>query len=117
MNADDIRSDLEASRRAIRRDYRALRAELDFVARTKRAVVDHPLPWLGGSALVGWILSGRKRRKARRLKPGEVPEPVKKFGLLGILVAVVRLIFPIAQPYLTNFAVGKLSNFAAKYRR
>jgi hypothetical protein len=117
MSVDDIRSELEASRRAIRRDYHSLRAEFDFVAKTKRAVVEHPLPWLGGSALVGWIMSGRKRRKARKLKAGEVAEPVKKLTLLSILVAAVRLLFPIVQPFLTNFAIGKVTDLAGKYRR
>ncbi len=36
-----------------RSDVAMLRAELDFVTKTKRAVVERPLPWLGGAALVG----------------------------------------------------------------
>jgi len=116
MTADDLRSELEASRRAIQRDYAGLRAELDFVARTKRAVVENPVPWLGGSALVGWILSGRRRRKARKLKADGV-ETSRKFTLLGILFSIVKLAFPLMQPWLTNLAAGKISDFAGKYRR
>lgn len=100
----------------MRRDYAALRHELDFVSRTKRAVIEHPVPWLGGSALVGWILSGR-RRKARRLKAGQVAEPVKKATLLGVLFGIAKMIFPLVQPYLASFAAGKISDFAAKRRR
>jgi hypothetical protein len=117
MSADDIRREIDLSRRAIQRDYASLRAELDFVAKTKRAVVEHPLPWLGGSALIGWVLSGRKRRKARKLKRGEVAEPVKRFTLFGILLTVARLIFPLVQPQLTNFAIGRLTTVAEKFRR
>jgi len=117
MSADDIRREIDLSRRAIQRDYASLRAELDFVAKTKRAVVEHPLPWLGGSALIGWVLSGRKRRKARKLKRGEVAEPVKKFTMLGVLFTVAKLVFPLIQPQLTNFALGKLTSVAGKLQR
>ncbi|MGH8046419.1 MAG: hypothetical protein ACREKL_04165 [Chthoniobacterales bacterium] len=116
MNADDIRQELAASRRAIQHDYASLRAELDFVAKTKRAVVDHPLPWLGGSALVGWILSGRRKRKARKLKAGATAESVKGITLFGTLFALLRLIFPLARPWLAKLAADKLTDFATRRR-
>ncbi len=117
MSTDDIRAEIEASRRAIQRDYAALRSELDFVTKAKHSVANHPLPWLGASALVGWILSGRKHSKPRKLKTGEVAEPVKKFTFLGILLALAKLVFPLIQPHLTSFAMGKLSGLAGKSRR
>jgi hypothetical protein len=114
---DDIRAEIEASRHAMQRDYSALRAELNFVAKTKNSVASNPLPWLGGSALIGWVLSGRKRRKARKLKAGQVAEPVKRFTILGVLFALVRLFFPILQPHLTSFAVGKLTDYVGQSRK
>ena len=117
MKADELRQQLESSRRAIQRDYAALRSELDIVAKAKRSVVSHPLPWLGGSALVGWVLSGRKRLKVKKTKAGEVIEPAKKLTLLSILLAVARLLLPILRPVVTDFAVGKLASFTGKSRR
>lgn len=117
MSADDIRREIEASRRAIQRDYTSLRAELDFVTKAKHSVANHPIPWLGSSALLGWLLSGRKKKpKMIKGKNGR-PEPSRKFTLLGILLGVVRLVFPLIRPQLTDFALGKFSDYAGKSRR
>lgn len=117
MSINDIRAEIEASRRAIRRDYSALRGELDFVAKAKHSIASHPLPWLGGSALAGWILSGRKRPGGRRLKPGEAAQPAKRFTILGILLALAKWVFPLIRPQLTSFALGKLGSLAGKQHR
>lgn len=119
MSIDDIRLEIDASRRAIRHDYAALRAELDFVAKTKRAVVERPLPWLGGAAALGFLFSGRRRRQARKLKSGKpgASESAKRFTILGALFAAARLIFPLVRPQLTAFAARKLTGFAGKFPR
>ena len=118
MSADDIRREIDASRRAIQRDYAGLRAELDFAAKAKRSVRERPLPWLGGAAFVGYLLSGRRKRKAaRKDKDGKKVETARSFTLLGILLSVARLVFPLVRPQLTQLALGKLSGLAAKYSR
>ncbi len=114
MTIDDIRLEIDASRRAIRNDYSALRAELDFAAKTKRAVVEHPLPWLGGAAFLGFLLSGRRRRKERKRK-GE--KSARGITIFGVLLTIVRLIFPFVQPHLTTFATHKLANLAGRFQR
>ena len=113
MRIDDLRLEIDASRKAVRQDYAALRAELDFTAKTKAAIVRHPLPFLGSAAALGFLFSGRGRRKAR--KGGA--EPAKRFTLLGLLLTLGRLLFPIAQPYLAGLAARQLSGLAAKIRR
>lgn len=117
ISADDIRQEIAASRRALQDDVGTLRAELDFVSKTKRAVVERPLPWLGGAALLGYILSGRRRKKvkAARHTKGE-PETAKRLTLVGILLGTTRLLFPLARPLIAEFATRKLTEFAAKRR-
>jgi hypothetical protein len=115
ISADDLRQEIAASRLAIKGDVTTLRAELDFVAKTKRAVVERPLPWLGGAALLGYILSGRRRKKAARHAKGE-PEAAKRLTLVGVLLGATRLLFPLARPLLTELATRKLTEFAAKRR-
>lgn len=118
MTSDDLRREIDASRRAVQQDYAALRAELDFATKTKRAVVANPLPWLGGAAFLGYILSGRKQPKPPKHRRGE-PEaarPARKLGVLGVLLTAARLLFPLARPALTAFAVRKLSGFANRYQ-
>jgi hypothetical protein len=119
MTIDEIRLEIDASRRAIRQDYGALRRELDFVTKTKQAVAGRPLPWLGGAALFGWVLSGRRKRKAQKLKGGK---PVKEktarqFTLLGLLLTVARLVFPLVRPQLTTLAVQKLTALGGRFGR
>jgi len=117
ISADDIRQEIAASRRALQDDVGTLRAELDFVSKAKRAVVERPLPWLGGAALLGYILSGRRRKKARaaRHAKGE-PEAAKRLTLVGVLFGTARLLFPLARPLMEQFATRKLTEFAAKRR-
>jgi hypothetical protein len=118
MTSDDIRREIDASRRALQQDYAALRAELDFATKAKRAVVANPLPWLGGAAFLGYILSGRKQAKPPKRRRGE-PEavaPARKLTFLGVLFALARLLFPMARPALTAFAVRKLSGFATRFQ-
>lgn len=115
MSADNLRQEIAASRLAIEGDVAMLRAELDFVTKTKRAVVERPLPWLGGAALVGYILSGRRRKKAARHAKGK-PEAARRLTVLGVLAGTARLLFPLARPLVTEFATRKLTEFAAKRR-
>jgi hypothetical protein len=120
MTADDLRAELEATRRAIQRDYAGLRGELDVVAKAKRSIVENPMPWLGGSALVGWVLSGRKRRKARKLERGAVARKAGGITALGLLFSAARFAFPLVQPlvqpYLARIAAEKLGQFAKSRR-
>ena len=119
MSIDDIRRDIDSSRRAIRHDFAALRGELDFAAKAKRAVAKRPLPWLGGAVFLGFLLSGRRKQKTRRLKGGkpDVSEPVKRFTILGVLFTAIRFIFPLVRPQITAFALEKLAGVAGKSGR
>jgi hypothetical protein len=118
MSADDIRRSLDASRRAIQRDYAALRGELDFATKAKKAVVAHPLRWMGGAALFGYVLSGRKKQKARhRGSPGVEAETVKKITFLSVLLGVLRFLLPLAKPTLTAMATQKLAAYAGRFQR
>lgn len=133
MTADDLRRDLEASRRQMRGDYAALRREvhqeLDFAGKTKQAVRSHPLPWLGGAAFLGYLLSPRKKREkvVRPSLPGsqqqmvdatkKAQEPVKKLTLLSIVVTIARMLFPLVRPALTQFAIRQAGTLADRFRR
>lgn len=119
MTADDIRLEIASSRRAIQADCAALRQELDFATKTKRAIIKHPLQWLGGAAFIGYILSGRKKsRESRRKNRGgsEFAAPAKRLTLLGVILAAARVLFPLARPALTAFAVRKISSFAGRFQ-
>lgn len=116
---DDLRREIDASRRAIQADYGSLCAELDFGAKARRAVTRHPLPWLGGAALFGYVLSGRRKAREPRRRRGEpdLAAPAKKLSLLGLLIPLVRLAYPFLQPALMAFATRQLGAVAARFTR
>lgn len=116
MTADDLRREIDASRRAIQGDYSALRTEMDFGAKTRQAISSRPGPWLGGAALLGYILSGRKRARAAKPRKGEpaLAKPAKKLTFLGIVLTVARLIFPFIRPAVTAFATQQLGSLAGR---
>jgi len=117
---DDIRLEIDASRRAIRTDYAALRGELDFAAKAKRVIAKRPLPWLGGAAFLGFLLSGRKKVKVYETKGGKGKPTVKSskgITVLSVLLGAARLIFPLVRPQLTALALSKLTDLSGKFSR
>jgi len=116
MTAEEIRLQIDASRRAIQADYASLRAEMDVAAKAKRAIMQHPLPWLGGAAMLGFLFSGRRREKVRKLKVkggGEV-KTVEKFTFFGALLAMFRVLLPLARPAIQAIATQKITEFASR---
>ncbi|HEY8901537.1 MAG TPA: hypothetical protein VIM61_14080 [Chthoniobacterales bacterium] len=115
MTADDLRQEIAASRRAIQADYVGLRYELDFATKAKRAVVEHPGRWLGGAALFGYLLSGRRHKKpAKARHKKDEAEPVKRLTIVGVILTAARILFPVVRPALTSFALRKISDYAGR---
>ncbi len=111
---DDIRRQLAASRSSLLVDCKQLQADLDFVGKTRRSIVAKPIPWLSGAALTGWFLAGRKkaRKKAkiRRRKREEEVEAVKrKLPILGVLLALFKILLPVLRPMATAYATKRLA--------
>lgn len=117
MSAEELRRELEASRLAIRRDYRALRSELDFVSKARHAVVRKPLPWLGGAAAIGYLFAGRRTKARNRRKKDGTAQAIESAGritMLGMIFAALRFLFPVFQPLLTAYAARKVGEFASR---
>jgi hypothetical protein len=122
MISDALIREVEASRRAIRRDVTALHYQLDLPGRAMDAIGNHPLRWLGGSAAIGFVfafLSRRSRPKKSSALPANaastaVPEPSKALTFLGILAGIVRVIVPLVRPALSAFAARRLAEMASK---
>ncbi len=117
---DDLRREIDASRRDVQGDYAALRAELDFGAKARRAVTAHPLPWLSGAALLGFVLSGRRKPRESRRRRGEplaASRTGKSLSLLGLLLPAARLAFPFLRPALVALATRQLAAVAERFAR
>ncbi|MGC1482019.1 MAG: hypothetical protein WA771_16090 [Chthoniobacterales bacterium] len=123
MTRQEALQELEASRLAVARDYHQVRAAANVPARTKKAFRRHPLPWLGGAATIGWLLSGRTRKKKAVLQQriddhgAVVSQKTKKLGIVTILLSAVRLAIPVLRPAFTALAAKKFADLAVNLKK
>jgi hypothetical protein len=116
--------ELEKSRFAIRRDVGQLADELNFVKKFENVVRRKPSVWLAGAAATGFFLSvfrGRSAPKPKSHRAGRksgskedsaAAELPAKLTLLGFLLALFKLVFPIARPLLTAYATKRMAEMA-----
>ncbi len=123
MTRAEILLELEASRRAISRDYHRVGAAANVPARLKKRFRSQPVPWLGGAAIVGWFLSGRGRRQKKVMVERQVDaegnvvqEKAKKWGIFTILLALLRVAIPLLKPAATAIAAKKFADLAVKLK-
>jgi len=120
MTKSQIIAEIDASRRAIARDFSALREELDFVEKSKQSVRKHSFAWLGGAALVGYVLSGRRKKAANKLADPKASTPDKTspgaFGWGAFLLAAFKIALPFLRPIFSAYAAKRLGAFLSETR-
>ncbi len=116
--------ELEKTRTAIRRDVSQLADEFNFVKKFENVVRRKPSAWLAGAAATGFFLSlfrggsapkaksQRRARKAGGKEDPAAPELPAKLTLLGFLLALLKLVFPVARPLLTAYATKRMAEMA-----
>ncbi len=121
MTRAEILLELDASRRAIGRDYHGVCTAANVPARVKQGFKRHPIPWLGGAAIFGWVLSGRGRKQKKVMVERQVDsdgnvvkEKAKKLGILTILLSIFRIAMPLLKPAVTALAAKKFADLAGK---
>lgn len=125
MISDELLKEVEASRRAVKRDVAAFKYQMDLPARTKDSIRAHRAPWLGGAAFCGFLLAiiSPRLRRSKRLKQGqdrpivasEIPrDTVKSVTWVGVLYGIFKTLLPLARPALTAFAAKRFAEMASK---
>jgi hypothetical protein len=117
---EKILEELRLSRAAIARDTAAVADEINLASKLKRSVRARPLAWLGGAAMIGWMLAGPKTRvvtKSAKGKPSARPEKSRPAGFLGILLGLFKIALPLARPALSAYAARRLGEMAEKISR
>jgi hypothetical protein len=117
---DQILGELRRSRDAIARDASAVVDEINLASKLKKSVRARPLAWLGGAAALGWILAGPKTRVVTKSAKGKsLSHPVKSrpAGFWGILLALFKIVLPLARPVLSAYAARRLGEMAEKISR
>jgi len=125
MTKDQILREIHQTRDAMGKDYTAVRRELDVRTKFGRAVGSHPATWLGAAAALGWLLAGPKTKTrtvtkfVAKQEGKPLPRTEKKkgsrFGLIGVGLGVGKLFWPMARPFVMNFAQKKLAEATAKF--
>jgi len=109
MAEDERKTELIAalarSRSQITGNVRLLRHDLDFAARARRSFARNPAVWIGGTVVLGLVVSRllwpkRKPAVTRKTKEPEI-EKVEKAGLV---LGALKIAFDIARPILIPWA-------------
>lgn len=126
---EQILAELERTRKAMGRDYQAVRHELDYKAKLEASIRRRPFAWFGGAAALGWLLAGPKTRTKSRtitkyVRADEKLPKAKKeekggsrFGWFGLVLTGLRLALPLLKPALSDFALRKIGEFSQRYGR
>ncbi len=112
--------ELRQSRRALARDATAVADEFNLASKLKKSVRRRPFAWLGGAAAIGWILAGPKTRVASKAAKGKspaLPEKSRPAGFWGVLLALFKIVIPLARPALSAYAARRLGEMAEKISR
>jgi hypothetical protein len=100
-----LKGDLASSREALTTYVGALRQDVDFGAKLKRAVQNNPFAWYAAAAMLGLLLSrippvARRRvvavKKSRRDSPGEA-------GYAAVALTALKFALDFAKPALLRW--------------
>ncbi|MEO6847724.1 MAG: hypothetical protein ABI443_09190 [Chthoniobacterales bacterium] len=130
MTRLEILAELEKTRFAIAKNASGMRENLDVGKKIQSSVARHAYWWIGGAAILGFVLSGRgggkstkpipAKRASKKSKPtekDEIPEVIKKTTALTALVAGFKILLPILKPLITNYANKALIQMASRSAR
>ena len=106
-------AELEAARSRVTVNFRALRKDLDFPTRAKRAFARQPLAWIGGASFLGLIVSrfSFRKRKVVVVRKGKEPM-IEKAEKAGLLLGILKLVFDLVRPALTTWATKLVTEYA-----
>lgn len=118
MAQDDDKAELIAglarARARLTESTLALRRDLDFPTRAKKAFKKSPLPWIGGAALVGLIIARLPGKKAKVVVTRKPKEPtMETAGKAGLILGALKIAFDFARPALLHWATERFSGYVA----
>lgn len=124
-NKQHILEELRRSRIAIARDASSIAEEVNLVSKIRRSVTSRPLAWLGSAAALGYILAGRKTRKAPKVvstKKGAKPEKSEPSrqgwkGFFSLLFHMAKFLLPLLRPALSAYAAQRLGELSSRFPR
>jgi hypothetical protein len=109
-----LTAELAQARSAITHRRVAVGEALDFKSRVRKSVGRNAVAWIGGAAVVGFLLSRLPARKTK-VKVGTDGEgDVAAVAKTGLLMTVFKLAFDAFRPALLKVAMSQLQPFLEK---
>lgn len=111
----ELIAELARARVGLAENAVALRRDLDFPARAKKAFKSGPLPWLGSAAVVGLIVARlAPGRRTKKVVVTRKAEPVlEKAGKAGLILGVLKMLLDFARPAVTAWARKRVTDYIA----
>jgi len=111
----ELMAELDAARGRVTVNFRALRKDLDFPARAKRAFARQPLAWIGGGSFLGLIVARLAFRKKNVVAVRKGKEQfVEKAEKAGLVLGILKLVFDLVRPALTTWATKFVTEYAVR---
>lgn len=93
-------------------DFRAVRRHLDLPAQLKKSYGRHQGAWLGGAAVLGWVLARlpARKKKVKVYVDRKDERMLKEATQAGAVLVIGKLLFSALRPAITAFATKKITD-------
>jgi hypothetical protein len=112
-----IVAELAAARSRLSATGEALRRSLDVPARAKESFRRHRPAWLGGAAIVGFVLSKLPSRKKTVFVERATGKVLGAAGKLGAIFSAAKFAITVAKPLLTELAGSNFAEILKRFQR
>ncbi len=112
-----IIAELAAARARLSATGEALRHSFDFATQAKESFKRHKPAWLGGAAILGFVLSKLPARKKTVFVEQTTGRVLGAAGKVGAIFSAAKFALNIAKPLLSDFAGGGIGEFLGRFRR
>ena len=110
-------AELAAARTRLSVTGEALRRSLDVTARARESFKRHKPAWLGGAAVIGFVLSKLPSRKKTVFVERATGAVLGAAGKLGAIFSAAKFAISFARPILSNLADGSLAEILKRFRK
>ena len=107
---------LAAARARLSATGDALHRSLDVAARAKESFRRHRPVWLGGAAIVGFLLSKLPSRKNTIIVERTTGKVLGAAGRLGAIFSMAKFAISFARPLLSDFAGGSIAEILRRFQ-